>query len=301
MTSGETLVKERRTIRRLRRKDSARLPFAWFFPWGPVAGLGALLVLGWGPFAFASIQSDTEAAARQALADIGADWAIPRVSGQWVEIDGAAPSKEAAEQAVAAVRRQKILTLFGEAAPATRVTRAVPDTLPGLAEPTPAPAESSGEPAPAPLPRDPAATPPPAPVQTATPTLDPPATPAPPPTCEQIMADLLNRSRIGFATASASIGAESAPLLDELAKALASCPGGFRIEGHTDNVGAPERNAALSQRRAQAVRAALIERGVFADRLLAQGFGDAAPLGDNATDDGRARNRRIEIKMIPPT
>jgi outer membrane protein OmpA-like peptidoglycan-associated protein len=302
MTSGETLVKETRTIRRLRRKDGAALPFAWFFPWGPIAGLVALILFGWGPFAFASVQHDTEVAARQALAGIGADWAIPRVSGQWVEIDGEAPSKDAAEQAVAAVRNAKLMTLFGEAAPATRVTRRVP----GLTEPTPtldpAPAE------PTPLPQDPAAappvpeaqpTPPPA---TVTPTLTTPAaTPPPPATCQQVMADLLARSRIEFATASASIGPDSASLLDELAKSLSTCPGGFRIEGHTDNVGSPDRNAALSQRRAQAVRAALIERGVLADRLIAQGFGDAQPLGDNAAEDGRARNRRIEIKIIPPT
>jgi outer membrane protein OmpA-like peptidoglycan-associated protein len=305
MTSGETLVQERRTIRRLRRKDGNALPFAWFFPWGPLAGLGALILFGWGPFAFASVQHDTEVAARQALADIGATWAIPRVDGQWVEIDGEAPSKDAADQAVAAVRRQKVMTLFGEAIPVRRVTRRIP----GLTEPTPTldPAPVPAEPAPAPLPQDPAATPPvfepaapsPAPI---TPTLTTPATPPPPPaTCQQVMADLLGRSRIEFATASAAIGPDSASLLDELAKSLSTCPGGFRIEGHTDSAGSSDRNAALSQRRAQAVRAALIERGVLADRLLAQGFGDAQPLGDNATDDGRARNRRIEIKIIPPT
>jgi outer membrane protein OmpA-like peptidoglycan-associated protein len=301
MTSGETLAKETRTVRRLRRKDGLGLPFAWFFPWGPFIGLALLALIGWGPFAFASIQSDTEKAAKQALADIGADWAVPHVSGQWVEIDGAAPSKEAADQAVAAVRNQKLLTLFGEAAPATRVTRRVPEIADAA---TPAPA--SAEPPPAPLPRDPAVQPEPVAPEPATPAPTPaPATPPPAPAtpaaCEKVMADLLTRSNIQFDTASAAIGRDSAALLDELAKAAVSCSGGFRIEGHTDNVGDSTRNIALSQRRAQAVRAALIERGVPAERLVAQGFGDAQPLGDNTTTDGRARNRRIEIRMIPPT
>src|SRR5215470_9860643 len=134
MTSGEgdkaaaTTVKETRTIRRMRRKGGAQLSF---MPWGliPAIGLPLILIFGWGPFAFASIQHDTEIAAKRALVRVGATWATPIVTGQWVEIDGVAPSAEDADRAVAAVRAEKMPTLFGEAPPATRVTRRVP--LPG--------------------------------------------------------------------------------------------------------------------------------------------------------------------------
>ena len=77
------------------------------------------------------------------------------------------------------------------------------------------------------------------------------------------------------------------------------CPGvAIRIEGHTDSVGAAERNLLLSRARAEAVRAALIVRGVANERLRAEGLGQAQPRGDNATAQGRAENRRIEFKAV---
>lgn len=302
MTSGEGVktLKETRTIRLMRRKGGAQLSF---MPWGliPAIGLPLIFVFAWGPFAFASIQHDTEIAARRALIRVGATWARPIVTGQWVEIDGVAPSKEEADRAVAAVRAEKMPTIFGNAPPATRVTRRIPlveETQPAApADPAPAaPADPAANPMPVA-----SAEPPPAQSapQTSTPTL---ADPTPPmQTCDQIMADILGRSRIEFAKASAAIGGSSKDLLDEIAKAAASCPGGMRIEGHTDSRGAVALNNALSQRRAEAVREALMARGVAGERLLAEGFGSDKPVGDNATDEGRARNRRIEIKMIPPT
>ena len=75
----------------------------------------------------------------------------------------------------------------------------------------------------------------------------------------------------------------------------------FIIEGHTDARGRAEFNKTLSQRRAEAVRTALVSRGVAAERVIAEGFGPDKPLADNTSDEGRARNRRIEIKIIPPT
>lgn len=66
------------------------------------------------------------------------------------------------------------------------------------------------------------------------------------------------------------------------------------IEGHTDNVGSKAGNTALSQKRADAVRAYLVEKlGVDAGRISARGFGPAQPIADNATIDGRAANRRV--------
>jgi outer membrane protein OmpA-like peptidoglycan-associated protein len=67
------------------------------------------------------------------------------------------------------------------------------------------------------------------------------------------------------------------------------------IEGHTDSQGGANANQVLSQRRAEAVREALIEEGVDAARLSAVGLGEDRPVSDNASADGRARNRRVEI------
>jgi OmpA-OmpF porin, OOP family len=71
----------------------------------------------------------------------------------------------------------------------------------------------------------------------------------------------------------------------------------MRIEGHTDNVGSSDANLELSGQRALTVRKALIEKGVAKERLIAVGFGDKKPLGDNATEAGRAKNQRIEFKV----
>jgi outer membrane protein OmpA-like peptidoglycan-associated protein len=67
------------------------------------------------------------------------------------------------------------------------------------------------------------------------------------------------------------------------------------IEGHTDNVGAPAANQALSEKRAQAVRDWLTAKGVAATRLTAKGYGASKPVADNNTEDGRAKNRRVEL------
>jgi outer membrane protein OmpA-like peptidoglycan-associated protein len=67
------------------------------------------------------------------------------------------------------------------------------------------------------------------------------------------------------------------------------------IEGHTDSQGSAASNQELSQRRAQAVRDYLVSRGLSGDRVTAQGFGLTRPIADNASAEGRANNRRVEI------
>lgn len=73
------------------------------------------------------------------------------------------------------------------------------------------------------------------------------------------------------------------------------------VEGHTDSQGGASFNQELSQRRAQSVRDYLVSRGVAADRITAQGFGPDRTVGDNATPEGRANNRRVEIVVKPKT
>lgn len=116
--------------------------------------------------------------------------------------------------------------------------------------------------------------------------------------CEEELARLLEASRIEFDPGSDRIASSKAALLDLTARAAADCPGTLRVEGHTDNTGSRPLNQDLSRRRAEAVRAALIQRGVAPSRIIASGFGATQPLGNNATGEGRALNRRIEIRIV---
>jgi outer membrane protein OmpA-like peptidoglycan-associated protein len=101
---------------------------------------------------------------------------------------------------------------------------------------------------------------------------------------------------IYFAFASAELEPESDAALAGVARMLAGHPDwSLTIEGHTDSIGGAASNQALSERRAEAVRAALVSRyAVAASRLTARGFGATRPLESNATVEGRARNRRVE-------
>ncbi len=101
-----------------------------------------------------------------------------------------------------------------------------------------------------------------------------------------------------FETGGAALSKGSAPALEILARFLSRNPGlAVVIVGHSDNQGSLDANIALSKRRAQAVRAALIERGVAAGRLEAHGVGYLAPVSTNATEAGRNLNRRVELVL----
>ncbi len=69
----------------------------------------------------------------------------------------------------------------------------------------------------------------------------------------------------------------------------------FEVQGHTDNTGTVAGNQKLSEQRAQAIVNKLVEMGIEANRLSAKGMGQSAPLADNSTDEGRAKNRRVEF------
>ncbi|RAN35892.1 OmpA family protein [Hyphomonas pacifica] len=366
-----------RRTRKVRRMQAERLPFMPYAA-GPIIALGLLVLFAVWPFASGVIERSAERAAIEALAGAGAGWARPRVSGQWITLEGTPPSEEAAESALQAVRQAKARTLLGPARPVTRVrdrfTRneaaetpkdmpngwsfrladgvltldgdmpdndvrdevlkaaraeiapprliSIRDSLTITNEPLPegytsvalrgidtvtrcdrgvasfssnrfsiscelpgADAAGVREIALAPIAlgeigavdimaREAVAS------------------------CESSLSELLSGAQIKFNSSSAAIDASSSDLLDEVTEAVRACPGNLRIEGHTDSTGLDETNRRLSQARAEAVRNALIARGVPATRLVAAGYGATRPIGSNQTADGRAQNRRIEIRVI---
>lgn len=104
---------------------------------------------------------------------------------------------------------------------------------------------------------------------------------------------------INFELDSAELLPRSKEILDSVAGVLAGRPE-VRIEigGHTDSQGSDDYNVDLSGRRAGSVRTYLIEKGVNPASLVARGYGETQPVADNETEEGRARNRRVELKRI---
>ncbi len=109
----------------------------------------------------------------------------------------------------------------------------------------------------------------------------------------------LNLTGIQFDTGSSRISATSQAILGKAAEALKKSPEGTRVEigGHTDNTGNAAANLKLSEARAAAVRARLVELGVSDAILTAKGYGDTKPVADNGTAEGRAQNRRMEFSL----
>lgn len=123
-----------------------------------------------------------------------------------------------------------------------------------------------------------------------------------PATCAAEVDSVLTRQSIGFVTGSARLDARARSAVNALAGVLAPCltTAGLRAEigGHTDSTGSDDANLALSLARAQAVRAALLARGLPEGALTAEGYGASVPVADNATDEGRAANRRTAVRWI---
>ncbi|WP_373795516.1 OmpA family protein [Neisseria dentiae] len=102
--------------------------------------------------------------------------------------------------------------------------------------------------------------------------------------------------QVNFATDKTEILPESQPQIDEVFKLLQSDPAlKLSINGHTDNTGGKAHNQSLSEGRAHSVVATLVGKGIAADRLKAAGFGDSRPIADNGTEEGKAKNRRVEL------
>ena len=116
--------------------------------------------------------------------------------------------------------------------------------------------------------------------------------------CQPQFASLLGKGRIQFETARAELHKDSTALVDQIAAVALRCTSGeIEVAGHTDSEGAPERNALLSKRRAQAVVDYLVSAGVDAKRVTAKGYGEERPIASNDTAEGKAQNRRIEMTV----
>ena len=110
---------------------------------------------------------------------------------------------------------------------------------------------------------------------------------------------VLTLGDILFETGKAELMPGAARTIDQLAEFLQKHSGrNVLIEGHTDSVGGETYNLGLSQRRADAVKTALIARGILPDRIMTKGYGEQYPIAGNATAAGRQENRRVEIIIL---
>lgn len=261
-----------------------RDPPAWPFLWRgalPLVVLALVALVGLFPFAHTSIQTTVEREVRAQLNEAGFSWVGLSVSGQSVKLAGVEPASGDGSRALEIARGATCPTWLGRHTCAVSVTASfMPAVVTALPEAAPAP---------------------PAAAVAAPATPRPTAAPAVPLTrqgCESSLAGLLVNEQVEFTSGSAKIDAKSTALLDRLAREVKSCPGSIRIEGYTDTVGRGRLNQRLSAERAAAVRAALIARGIPASRLSARGYGARHAIADNATEAGRARNRRIEFHTV---
>ena len=101
---------------------------------------------------------------------------------------------------------------------------------------------------------------------------------------------------INFDSGKSTIKEDSKPVIDQISQLLHSHSEiNLNIEGHTDDQGDNVSNQKLSENRAKAVMDAIVAKGISGERLSSTGFGEAQPIADNSTDEGRAKNRRVEL------
>jgi OOP family OmpA-OmpF porin len=142
----------------------------------------------------------------------------------------------------------------------------------------------------------------PAPVAETTPAPAPEPVPAPAPTPEPAPAPVVekpdyNFKNIQFEFNSGILKTEAYPILDKAAAEMKKDPSvKFALNGNSSAEGSDEHNMTLSVERANAVKTYLVNSGVNIDVLTAKGFGETKPIADNKTEEGRALNRRVEIK-----
>ena len=113
--------------------------------------------------------------------------------------------------------------------------------------------------------------------------------------CDQDLTAAISSRQVSYKAGTYDLTPESQDLIGDVYKVVAACPVQVRltVSGYTDNLGDGMVNQTISQARAQAAADALIARGLAPDRVIVRGFGGALPVADNATAEGRARNRRV--------
>lgn len=117
--------------------------------------------------------------------------------------------------------------------------------------------------------------------------------------CPTLEASKFNASNVQFVTGSATLTAAAKKELDKAARILNEQYPQLKLEisGYTDNTGKADKNMVLSQKRAESVKAYLIKKKIDEARMTAKGYGQDQPIADNATKEGRAKNRRVEFKV----
>ncbi|CAL4867449.1 Outer membrane protein A [Asticcacaulis sp. MM231] len=113
--------------------------------------------------------------------------------------------------------------------------------------------------------------------------------------CDQDLDAVVGQRQLSYISGTYDLTPESQRLIDDVYKVVAACPVQVRltVSGYTDNGGDGLVNQTISQAKAQAAADALVKRGLPANRVIVRGFGGALPVADNATSEGRARNRRV--------
>lgn len=107
---------------------------------------------------------------------------------------------------------------------------------------------------------------------------------------------------VTFDVGSSTLKPEFRATLDKVAESLIQYPNSLiDVYGHTDSTGSDAFNQTLSENRARTVMNYLITKGVPAARIRSQGFGETMPVADNGTPEGRTKNRRVEVKIVPVT
>ncbi len=242
-----------------------------------------------------SIFDETEAAVAQAEKSEGAKYCPDKI----------AKAKALGKQGVEvwwACRADEALRLLAEArqlakeAEACKPPAAPPaPPAPAPAPPKPAPAPAPAPPAPVPPPPAPPAPAPPKPAPTPAPKPTPPPAPAPAPKPMPVL------DTIYFDPNKTNITPTAAKALDRNGTILKENPNiKVEIGGHTDFGGSEKANQTISEKRAQSAKKYLIDKfGIAENRLVTKGFGSTKPVADNQTNEGRAKNRRVEFRIIP--
>lgn len=140
------------------------------------------------------------------------------------------------------------------------------------------------------------APPPPAPEPKPAPVVQPPPPPKPEPVMEKVSLSAGALFGVGKADLKPQGKKELDALVDKI-KSEKVGVGQITVTGHTDSTGAKAANQALSERRAESVKAYLVEKGLNGERIVTKGMGDSQPVASNKTAAGRAQNRRVDIEI----